>query len=472
MKYQYDIAVIGAGSAGLVVASAGASMGARVLLVENRKMGGDCLNYGCVPSKAFLKSAHLAQKIKKADKYGLLSASFKPSLEKIMGRVRSVIAEIAPHDSVERYESLGVTVKKGSAYIVNKNTIKVGKTLYTTKKIVISTGSRAATPPIKGLDTIKYLTNETIFSLKKQPKTLIVLGGGPIGLELGQGFAQLGTKVHVIDKGENLFAKDDPDVSDIMKKALTKDGVVLHLNSSIDELSQKDKTITVKITTGSKSSKVTGDALLLSVGRVPNSEGLGLQEMGIKTDSRGFVVVNDKLQTNIPNIFACGDIRGKFQFTHSAGYEAGVVVRNALVAPIFKAGYHNISWTTYTVPEVAHVGITLVEAQKKKILKYQYKLPIANNDRAKAEDDREGFIKVLLDSKKRIIGATIVSEHAGNLLPALSLMVTNRMKLSAAISIIYQYPTQGEILKMLAYEDLKVSAKSWQKALLKKIVQR
>ncbi len=472
MKYQYDIAIMGAGSAGLVVASSAASMGARVLLVESHKMGGDCLNYGCVPSKAFLKSAHLAQKIKKAPQYGLKSATCKPSITDVMGRVKKIIAEIAPHDSVERFTGLGVDVKLGKPYIVNKNTIKVGATLFTAKKMVIATGSRAAIVPIKGLDKIKYLTNETIFSIKKQPKHLIVLGAGPIGLELGQGFAQLGSKVSVVERQSSIFSKDDPEVSDIMIGALKKDGVALYLNTAVEEVSQKGEVITVKVVVNGKASKITGDALLLSVGRTPNTEGLGLDELGIKTDSRGFIVVNDKLQTNIPNIFACGDVRGKFQFTHSAGYEAGVAVKNALVAPLFKTSYHNISWTTYTVPEVAHVGMTLVDAQKKKVLKYQYKLPMASNDRSKTEDDREGFVKVLLDRKKRIIGATVVGENAGNLLPTLSLMVTNKMKLSAAISIIYQYPTQGEIVKMLAFADLKEGAKKWQKSLLRAIVRR
>ncbi len=472
MKYQYDIVIIGAGSAGLVVASAAAGMGARVLLVENRKMGGDCLNYGCVPSKAFLKSAHLAQKIKKASLYGLDGATCKPAITKVMKRVASVIAEIAPHDSVERFEGLGVDVKITDAFIINANTVKVGGTSYTTKTIVIATGSTAAIPPIKGLDKVKYLTNETIFSIKKQPKKLIVLGAGPIGLELGQGFAHLGSEVHIIDRGETLFAKDDSDVSEIMKKAFIEDGIKLHLGSAIEEVSKSGETITVKISKNGKTTKVTGDTLLVSVGRSPNTKNLGLEEVGIKQDERGFIHVNDKLQTNIPNIFACGDVRGKFQFTHSAGYEAGVVVKNALIAPLFKTSYHNISWTTYTVPEVAHVGISLKEAQDTGVLKYQYKLPIDDNDRAKAEDDREGFIKVLLDAKKRVIGATIVGEHAGNMLAQLSVMVTHKMKLSSAMSIIYQYPTQGEIVKMLALQDFKTSAKDWQKALLKKIVRR
>ncbi len=472
MKCQYDIAIIGAGSAGLVVASAAASMGAHVLLVENRKMGGDCLNYGCVPSKAFLKSAHLAQKIKKAHLYGLDAATCKPSITKVMKRVASVIAEIAPHDSVERFQGLGVDVKLGNAFIVDKNTVKVGKELYTTKKLVISTGSTAAIPPIKGLDKVKYLTNETIFSIKKQPKKLIVLGAGPIGSELGQGFAHLGSDVHIVDRNENLFTKDDAEVSDIMKKAFKKDGINLHLGVGIEEVSQSGQTITVKVTANGKKSNITGDALLLSVGRTPNTKGFGLEDLGIELDSRGFIVVNDKLQTNIPTIYACGDVRGKFQFTHSAGYEAGVVVKNALVAPIFKTSYHNISWTTYTVPEVAHVGISAYDGEKTNIVKYQYKLAIDDNDRAKAEDDREGFIKVLLDAKKRLVGATIVGEHAGNMLPQLSLMVSKKMKLSDAMSVIYQYPIQGEIVKMLALQDFKTSAKGWQKALLKKIVRR
>ncbi len=476
MKYDYDISVIGAGSGGLVVASAAVGMGAKVLLIEDRKMGGDCLNYGCVPSKAFLKSAHLAQKMRKSHRYGLHDTAFSPSMADIMRRVHDVIAEIAPHDSVERYKGLGVDVKLGRGSIVDAHTVSVkaesSTTNYTSKAIVIATGSRAFIPPIKGLDSVNYLTNESVFSLETLPKELIVFGAGPIGLELGQGFAHLGSKVHIVDRSPSLFSKDDPDVSGIMTRAIEYDGVKLYLSAAIDEVSQQGDRITVKITKDGTQQEIIGDALLVSLGRAPNSGGLGLEEVGVKTNARGYIEVDDYLRTSVKSIYACGDVRGKFQFTHSAGYEATVVVKNALIAPVFKAKYHNIAWTTYTVPEVAHVGMSLKDATESGVLSYTHKLPISDNDRAKAEDDREGFVKVLLDKKHRVLGATIVSDKAGEMLPILSLLVTKRMKLGELMSVIYQYPIQGEILKSLALIDFKSSAKEWQRSLLKKIVTR
>ncbi len=472
MKYQYDIAIIGAGSGGLVVASAGASMGAKVLLVEGKKLGGDCLNYGCVPSKTFLKSAHLAQKIRKANNYGLNSASFETSMKDVMGRVSDVIAEIAPHDSKERFEGLGVDVKLGKGKLIDHHTIEVNGERFSAKSIVISTGSRAFVPELKGLENVKYYTNENIFSLDFTPKRLIVLGAGPIGLELGQGFAHLGSEVHIVNRSAGLFTKDDPEVSDIMKNALIKDGINLHLSTTLNEVSEVDGEIVLNVTQNGEKIDIKGDLLLVSVGRVPNTEGLGLENIGVITNKRGFIEVDDYLRTNIKNIFACGDVRGKYLFTHAAGYEASVVVKNALITPFFKANYYNMSWTTYTVPEVAHVGLTLKDADEAGKLAFQYKLPISQNDRAKAEDDREGFVKVLLDNKKRVIGATIVGEHAGEMLPVFSLMLTKKMKLSSLMSVIYQYPVQGEILKSLALDDFKSSAKDWQRNLLKKIVTR
>ncbi len=470
MQSKFDLIVIGAGSGGLVAAATASGLGASVLLIENRKMGGDCLNYGCVPSKTFLKSCHLMKNIKNSSKFGIDVLSYEVSLEKIMSRVKSVISEIAIHDSVERFESLGVKVIIGHGEIVSNDSVKVGNEVYKTKKIIISTGSSSFIPNIIGINDIDYLTNETIFDLKVLPKKMLVLGAGPIGLELGQGFAELGCEVHIIEMAPSLFRRDEPEVAEILTKALIEDGVNLHFNSQVVEVAKQGSDTIVKIKKDDEIYEISCDAFLVAPGRSPNTKNLGLENVGIKTDKRGFIEVNDKMQTSVKNIYACGDVRGKYLFTHTASYEASIAVKNALILPIFKSNYRNIAWTTYTSPEVAHVGV--LESEVSKDESYTYITPISNNDRSKSEDDREGFVKLVLDKKRRLIGATIVGDRAGEMILQLSVMISKKLHLSSALNIIYQYPAQGEIVKTLAVTDFKEKAKPWQKSLMKKIVSR
>ncbi len=470
MKKSYDLAVLGAGSAGLVAAITASGMGADVLLVEGHKMGGDCLNYGCVPSKSFLKASHLAHTIQKGANYGIHVKKPEVSLEQVMERVKSVIAEIAPHDSKERYESLGVDVVLGKASLASPHTVKVGEDKYEAKRIIIATGSRAFVPPVPGLDEVPYYTNQTIFDLKILPKHLIVLGAGPIGCELGQGFAHLGSHVTIIDRSKSLFSKDEPEVASVMETVFRQDGIDLYLQSELKKVSAQEGEAVVQFTQNTEEKICKGDVLLVALGRVPNTEDLQLAELGIKTNKRGFIEVNEKLQTSLSHIYACGDVRGKYLFTHTASYEAGIAVRNALVAARFKTNYANLAWTTYTVPEVAHVGYLKKQAEEEGLFGSELFLSIDKNDRAKAEDDRQGFIKVILDAKRRVIGASIVGEKGGEMLPVLSLMVSQKMKLSAAMSVMYQYPVQGEIVKSLAIEDFKRNVKPWQQSLLKKVI--
>ncbi len=466
---KYDLTVIGAGSGGLVAAATASGMGAKVLLIENRKMGGDCLNYGCVPSKTFLKSCHLMKQIKRAKKYGVSVNGTEVSLKDIMKRVSSVIKEIEPHDSKERFESLGVDVVFGNAKIETKNTILLNDKIYTTKKIIIATGSTAVVPPIKGIEKIEYYTNESIFEMEQLPKKLIVLGAGPIGLELGQGFANLGSEVFIIDKNESIFSKDEPIVSDIMLKELKEDGVQFFLGYNIIGFDKTSKGKSVKLEKNGKEIDLTADAILFALGRKPNTKNLGLENVGVDTNSRGYIKVNDKLQTTVPGIYAIGDVRGKYLFTHMASYEAGVAVKNALILPMFKTNYYNVAWTTYTSPEVAHVGYLKSEAEQLGKYYSEQVINIKENDRSKADDDTVGFIKVILDKKSRVIGATIVSEKAADLITQLSLMVTHKMKISSVMSVIYQYPIEGEIVKSVALKHFKQNVKPWQLALVKKI---
>lgn len=469
MKFDYHIIVIGAGSGGLVVASGASSIGAKVALIESDKMGGDCLNTGCVPSKSFLRSAHVAGLIKKSAEFGLDVVQSETDIEQVMNRVDSVIKEIAPHDSKERYEKLGVHVINGFGKLVDAHTVSVGDKTYTAKTIVIATGSKAFVPPIKGLNEVDYYTNENIFKIKVLPKHLIVLGAGPIGSELGQGFALLGSKVTMMDRADQLFTKDDPEVGPIMKKRFESDGMVLELGVSIEGVRKSGEGIEVDILRDGQLITVKGDALLVAVGRKANTAGLDLEKVGVELAKNGSIKTNKKLQTKIPNIYACGDVTGPFTFTHMAGKQASVVIQNAIFPVKKKMDYRAVPWVTYTVPEVAHVGLTEPMATKTGVEYKVYNIQLQDNDRAKAESDREGFLKILTSPKGVVLGATMVGEKAGEQIGLANLAVVKRLKLSAFMSIIYPYPTELEIYSSIGLLSLKEGFKPWQKNLVKKL---
>jgi pyruvate/2-oxoglutarate dehydrogenase complex dihydrolipoamide dehydrogenase (E3) component len=469
MKYDYHIIVIGAGSAGLTIASGAAGLGARVALLENHKMGGDCLNYGCVPSKTFLKTAHLAKDISRAQDFALQADLKKPDLKKIMDRVRSVIAEIEPHDSKERFESLGADVLLGESRFIDQHTVEIDGKSITGKKIVVATGSMARIPDLPGLDRVSYLTNKTIFDLEELPEHLIIIGGGPIGLELGQGFRHLGSRVTIIDRNERLFPKDDPEVWDVMKKVLADDGVEFCLKCTVKSVSQTGNDIRVEIEHNGETKKLMGDTLLISSGRVPNTTGLDLDKVGIDTDKRGYIITSKKLRTSVRNIFAAGDVTGPFQFTHMAGYQGGKVVPNAILGLGQKVSYNAVPWTTYTKPEVAHVGYTQPWAEQLGIYKESMIFQLDEIDRAKAENDRDGFLKLILGKKGKIIGATLVGEKAGEMIPLASMAISKGLKASAFASLIFSYPTEAEIFQRLSFNYLKRSFKDWMKDLIKKL---
>lgn len=466
MKYDYHIIVIGAGSAGLTIASGASGLGAKVALLEKHKMGGDCLNYGCVPSKTFLRTAHLADDIKRAKDFGLESNYYKPDLKKIMARVRSVVAEIAPHDSQERFEGLGVDVFRGDTKFIADHTVQTGDRTITAKNIVIATGSMARIPNLPGLDKVDYLTNKTIFDLEKLPNHLIVIGGGPIGLELGQGFRHLGSKVSIIDSSDRLFPKDDPEVWETMNEVFVKDEIDLHLSTKIEKVDKVNEEITLTLLHDNKIIKISGDALLVSAGRVPDTEGLDICKAGIKLDDRGYVITSADMRTNKRHIFAAGDVTGPYQFTHMAGHQGGKVVPNAILKISQKASYSGVPWTTYTKPEVAHVGYTQPWAESLGIYGDNIVVPLNGNDRAKADDDRHGFLKLIMNKKKRLIGATLVSEKAGEMMPVASLAIAKKLKGTAFASFIISYPTESEIFQRASFDLLKTSFKPWMKKLI------
>lgn len=469
MRYDYHIAVIGAGSGGLVVASGASSLGAKVLLIEGDKMGGDCLNTGCVPSKSFLKSAHLAAAIHKSKDMGLEVSEPIAHLDMIMHRVHSIIKEIEPHDSKERFENLGVDVIEGYGQLIDKHTIRVGNQTFTAGKIVLSTGSEPLIPPIKGLNEVDYYTNKNIFELEALPKRLIVLGGGPIGSELGQGFAHLGSKVTLVDMAKSLFSKDDPEVGPLMHQRFLLDGMTLELGATILEVNQTNRGIEVTLLRDNVASKVVGDALLVALGRKPNTDKLGLKALDIKTGPQGHIITNDTLQTSTPNIYACGDVTGPYAFTHTAGYQAGLLIQNTIFPFKKKVNYDAVPWVTYTVPEVAHVGKTEPQLTRSKIPYKKYMVPLANNDRAKADEDKEGFLKLLTKPNGTVIGATMVGEKAGEQIGLANMAIVQKLKLSSFMSMTFPYPTELELYKSAALLELKENFKPWQKELLKRL---
>lgn len=473
MKYNYHIIIIGGGSAGLVVASGGASMGAKVALIEKEYMGGDCLNAGCVPSKTFLRSAHLAADIRRAGEYGIAASLKNVDISSVMKRVGRVIETIAPHDSAERFTSLGVDVIHGRGVLADNHTVRVNDRIITGKYIVIATGSGPAVPPIPGLKDVPFYTNKNVFEMKKLPKKLVILGGGPVGLELGQGFRHLGSEVEVIDIADRIFLKEDNEVAPLMENVFRSEGIAFSLSSAIREVKKKGNNISVLIERNGKIEEINGTDLLVSLGRVPSTAGIGLENAGVNVDDKRYVAVNRYLQTSVKNIYACGDAAGPFQFTHMAGYQAGVVLRN-IVFPFKKAAvdYSAVPWTTYTRPEVSHVGYTEQSARESGKFKDIVFVDLKEMDRAQTDNDTTGFLKLILGRKNRIIGATLVGNKAGEIIPLASTAIRNRMKAAGFMAQIFSYPTEAEIFKFAGYAFAKRSFKPWMKGMIRKLLLR
>ena len=439
MAHDFDIAVIGAGSGGLTVAAAAAQFGQRVVLFEKGEMGGDCLNYGCVPSKALLAAAKQAQAVRSGAAYGIAAQEPQVDFAKVMAHVRRAIAAIAPNDSQERFEKLGVTVVRAEARFRDATAIEAEGLSYTARRMVIATGSRAAVPPVPGLDQVPYLTNESIFENHVLPQHLLIIGGGPIGMELAQAHRRLGSKVTVIEAFDPL-AKDDPELTAIVLEKLKAEGIAILARASITLVSQVADGIAIDI---QDHGRISGSHLLVAAGRQPNIEGLNLEAAGIAYTKRG-VTVDPGLKTSNPRVYAVGDVAGGLQFTHVAGYHAGLVIRNALFGLPVKANAV-IPWVTYTDPELAHVGLTEAQARKDhggtiKVLRW----PFHENDRAQAEGRTDGLVKVVTSSKGKILGASIVGPQAGELIQPWVLALTRGLKIGAMVGQVLPYPTRGE----------------------------
>lgn len=451
---EADICVIGAGSGGLSVAAGAAQMGASVVLIEKAKMGGDCLNYGCVPSKALIAAAAAAESQRSAGRFGLAPGEPQVDFAAVGDHLRGVIAAIAPHDSVERFEGLGVTVILAAARFTGHREVTAGEFTVRARRFVVATGSTAALPPIPGLDSVAYLTNETIFDLDRRPDHLVVIGGGPIGAELAQAQRRLGARVSLLEMFK-VLGKDDPEVTAVARQRLVAEGVEIHEGIAIKEVARQGDAIAVTIERDGRSEVLTASHLLIATGRKANVEGLGLEAAGVASSPNG-IAVDARLRSSNKRVFAVGDVAqvdglGGYQFTHVASYHAGIVIRNALFKLPAKVNYDALPWVTFTDPEIAHVGLTEAAARdrhgdKVRVLKWSF----AEIDRAQAERATEGLVKVVVGSRGRILGASIVGLHAGELLQPWVLAISQGLKIGALANMIAPYPTLGEINKRVA----------------------
>ncbi|HIF9069485.1 TPA: dihydrolipoyl dehydrogenase [Photobacterium damselae] len=458
-SFDQNMVVIGAGSGGLVSAYIAAAVKAEVTLIEKHKMGGDCLNTGCVPSKALIRAAHNMAEIQRAAEFGVSTGPIAVDFKQVMTRVQNVISKIEPHDSIERYRSLGVNCITGEASIRSPWEVEVNGKIITTKNIVIATGARPLVPNIPGLQSVNYLTSDTVWSLQEQPQKLLVLGGGPIGCELAQSFARLGTNVTLVEMAPQLLIREDSDAAKLVQDSLIADGVEIKLEhkamrfESIVDANGKTMGKVYLDFHNEQQVTVEFDAVLLALGRVANVQGFGLEELGITTTARGTVEVNDYLQTQYPNIYAVGDVVGPYQLTHTASHQAWYAAVNGLFGQFkrFKADYSVMPAATYTSPEVARVGLNEKEATAQGIEFDVVTYGIDDLDRAITDGEDHGFIKVITPKgKDTILGATIVGANAGDLLAEFTLAMRHNLGLNKILATVHPYPTMSEAVKYTA----------------------
>jgi pyruvate/2-oxoglutarate dehydrogenase complex dihydrolipoamide dehydrogenase (E3) component len=456
-ELRVDLCVIGGGSGGLALAAAAAQLGVSVALIEKGKMGGDCLNYGCVPSKALIASARRAHLMRTASQFGIVPINPTMSYKGIHDHIHGVIAAIAPNDSVERFTGLGVKVIKAVGRFVSRDTVMAGDQRIKARRFIVATGSSPEIPAIPGLDGVPYFTNETIFDNREQLDHLIIVGGGPIGLELAQAYRRLGSRVTVLEAMKAL-GKDDPELSDVVLGRLRAEGVEIREGALVERVTGGIRLIDVHICEQGVTGVVQGTHLLLAVGRVPNVADLNLEAAAIKYDRRG-IQVNKGLVTSNSRVYAIGDVIGGAQFTHVASYHAGIVLRRVLFRLPARVDNDIIPWVTFTDPELAQVGLTEDEARKRGRVGV-FRWPLHENDRAQAERATEGFVKVVTDAKGKIRGAAIVGEHAGELVQMWSLAISQGLNIKAMTQWISPYPTLSEINRRVAFGYYATSAAS------------
>lgn len=454
-RLEVDICVIGAGSAGLTVAAGASQLGQKVVLCERGRMGGDCLNYGCVPSKSLIAAARAATNMREAGRFGIRAVEPEIDYASVREHVRGVIAAIAPNDSVERFTGLGVHVIKAGATFTGPDEVRCGDTTIKARRFVIATGSSPAVPPIPGLAKehggagVPFLTNKTIFDLDQRPAHLIIIGGGPIGCELAQAHRRLGAEVTVIEALPSILAKDDPELADFVRRRLRRDGVALLEGAKVSRAEGSAGDLAVIVDRDGAEQRIAGSHLLVATGRRPNVRDLNLEAAGVKYSPKG-IEVDAHLRTSNRRIYAIGDVAGQYQFTHIAAYQAGIVIRHALFRLPAKIDYRAVPWVTYTEPELANVGMTEAEANKSGEILRILRWPFHENDRAQTERETEGLVKVIATKSGRVLGAGIVGPQAGELIQLWSLVISKRLKLGDVANLILPYPTLGEVNKRVA----------------------
>jgi len=451
-KYDYDIGIIGGGAAGLTVASGAAQLGGRTLLIEKEDaLGGDCLHFGCVPSKTLIKTAHVYHQMKNGPGFGLPKIDPPPvDFKEVSRRIQSVIGVIQKHDSVERFCKLGAQVEFGEAVFKDEHALTLNGKTVSARNWLIATGSSAAAPPIEGLDTTPYLTNREIFSLDTLPASLIILGAGPIGIEMAQAFCRLGSKVTVIQRSGQILGKEDADMADLVQKTLADEGVTFLMNTAIVRVAEAGNAREVVVENAAKETiTLKAEQIMVALGRAPNVEGLGLENIDVAYDRRG-IKVNEKLRTGHNHIYAAGDVSGGLQFTHVAGYEGGVVLSNAIFHLPKKTDYTFVPWCTYTHPELASIGMNENSARAAGLEYSTWTEEFADNDRGLAEGETTGHIKLLLDKKGKPLGVQILGPHAGELISEWVAILNGHVGMSKIASAIHPYPTLGEINKRVA----------------------
>ncbi|MBI2924350.1 MAG: mercuric reductase [Verrucomicrobia bacterium] len=448
---RYNLVVIGGGTAGLVTAAGAAGLGAKVALIEKHLLGGDCLNVGCVPSKALIRAARAVADVRRASEFGVtIKGGVSVDFAAVMERMRRLRADISPHDSAARFRELGIDVFIGSATFTGPDTVQVGDKTLRFAKAVIAAGARAAAPPIPGLKDVPYLTNETLFSLTELPKRLGVIGAGPIGCEMAQAFARFGSEVFLVEALHGILPREDRDAAELVQTAILRDGVKLLCCGKDLKLAKDPNGVRMQVESHGKGYDVLVDQLLVAVGRAPNVEGLGLETVGVEFDEKG-VKVNDRLHTTNPRIFACGDICSPYQFTHAADFMARIVIQNALFKGRKRVSDLIIPWSTYTSPEIAHVGLYEKEAQEKGIAVDTFTQELGEVDRAILDGETDGFVRVhVRKGTDEILGATIVAAHAGDLISEITLAMVGRIGLKTVSRTIHPYPTQSEALRKVA----------------------
>ncbi|PIR26717.1 MAG: pyridine nucleotide-disulfide oxidoreductase [Deltaproteobacteria bacterium CG_4_10_14_0_2_um_filter_43_8] len=446
-RKKYQLVIIGGGVGGLVAASGAAQLGAKVALVEKARLGGDCLHYGCVPTKSLVRSAHVAHLCKNAALFGMKMKNFEVDFHKVQERRLKVQHHLEEHDDPKRFEEMGVDLYFGEGTFLDANRFEVDDTILQAQHFLIATGTRPAVPPIAGIETSAYLTNETILGLIDLPKRLTILGGGPIGIEYAQLMQRMGSQVSVLEMGDRILPRDDEGLTRRLSHMLSAEGVCIHTGVEVNKVERKRSGVTVTAASAKGEVVLESDQLLVSAGRLPNLAGLGLEKIGVETSKRG-IKVNDMLQTSVPHIYAVGDVTGTYAFTHMAEYQAGIALSNILYPIRRHADYSAVPWVTYTDPELASVGMGQVEAREKfgasaiEVLRF----PVEEIDRSLIDGYQKGLAKIICTKRGRIIGASILAHRAGDLLPAFCLAIRKKMKVQDLAQTVLPYPTAGQIV--------------------------